>query len=308
MFDYKRLIHKSLKSHTLLSDTFGYGLIKMGFADKYLAGLVSMYKSYHWLQKKFGNELSKQPADVDKPKLEQKKSQKDCVWICWLQGMENAPQVVKECYHSIRYWLPDKEIVVITSDNYNEYVAFPNYIIEKWNKGIISNTHFSDLLRLELLIRYGGLWLDATTMLTGPLPKYIAENDFFVYRNGWMDMDMINMASWLIYSRRSNHLLLIETQKLLYKYWSKYSFIKNYFLLHMFFRMVCDHYPEQWNIVPYFNQVDNHLLMEELNKPYNPTRIEQIKALTTVHKLTYKFDESKDDCTVNHLAEISQNQ
>lgn len=42
MFDYKRLIYKSIKSHTLWGDIFSYSLIKMGFADKYLAGLVSI--------------------------------------------------------------------------------------------------------------------------------------------------------------------------------------------------------------------------------------------------------------------------
>lgn len=63
---------------------------------------------------------------------------------------------------------------------------------------MISNTHLSDLLRLELLIRYGGLWIDSTTYMTGTIPAYIDDSNFFVYRNGWMDMEMINMGSWLI--------------------------------------------------------------------------------------------------------------
>lgn len=54
-------------------------------------------------------------------------------------------------------------------------------------KGIITNTHFSDLLRIELLINHGGLWLDATTYLTGTLPNYISENDFlFIEMVGWI--------------------------------------------------------------------------------------------------------------------------
>ena len=32
------------------------------------------------------------------------------VWICWLQGMENAPEIVKKCYDSVRKNLSDKEI------------------------------------------------------------------------------------------------------------------------------------------------------------------------------------------------------
>lgn len=302
MFDYKRLIRKSIQSHTLLGDVFSYSLIKMGFADKYLAGLVSMYKSYHWLEKKFANEVRKLP--VSQIKIEEKTAQNNYVWICWLQGMENAPQVVRECYQSIQYWIHDKKIVVITADNFDEYVSFPEYIVEKWKKGIISNTHFSDLLRLELLIRYGGLWLDATTMMTGPLPEYITESDFFVYHNGWMDMEMIDIGNWLIYSKKNYCKLLIDTRDLLYKYWKNYNYSRNYFIFHMFFRMACNRNPDLWEKVPYFNQLDNHLLMRELNKIYNPIRIRYIKSITTVHKLTYKLTEMQDDCTAKHLVEI----
>ena len=145
----KELILKSIKSKTLLTDIFGYALIVTKISDKYIDGQVTMYKSYSWL--KIELELNEMP------------SKKDYVWFCWLQGIDSAPKLVQDCYNSIRYWLKDKEIIVITKENYKQYVEFPDYIIEKWEKGIISNTHFSDLLRLELLIRHGGLWLDATT-------------------------------------------------------------------------------------------------------------------------------------------------
>ena len=34
------------------------------------------------------------------------------------------------------------------------------------DSGQITKTHLSDLLRLELLIRYGGTWIDATVFCT----------------------------------------------------------------------------------------------------------------------------------------------
>lgn len=303
MMEYKRLISKSIKSHTLATDILGYGLMKTGFANKYLAGQVTMYKAYHWLEKRFKRELedAKSVQDTDRKQLEMKE---DYVWICWIQGMENAPKVVQDCYESIRYWLKDKKIIVITEKNYDQYTHFPEFIVKKWKSGIITNTHFSDILRLELLVRHGGLWLDATTFFTGSLPEYITRKDFFVFRNGWMDMEMINMASWVIYSRYTNNTILTETQKLLYKYWEKYNFLKNYFLLHMFFRMVTDKYPKEWNNVPYYNQIDTHFLMNELGIDYDIDRIEEIKQLTSVHKLTYKFEKNSLDSTADHLAGI----
>ena len=180
------------------------------------------------------------------------------------------------------------------------------YIVRKWKEGVISNTHLSDLLRLELLIRYGGLWIDSTTYMTGTIPAYIDDSNFFVYRNGWMDMEMINMGSWLIFSKYANNIILLETQGLLYAYWKKYNYIKNYFLMHIFFRMVTDANPELWEQVPAINHIDSHLLMQELPKHYDENRCQQIMRLTPIHKLTYKV-ETSSGATAEKLGVLFQN-
>lgn len=309
MSSIKRLISKSLKSHTLFADATSYGLIKLGYADKYLAGLVSMYRSYHWLCKRFNSACDRIVASA------QNAGKLDCdvsdnrkrAWVCWLQGMASAPEVVQICSDSIRYWLRGWDIAVITGDNYSNFTELPGYVVEKWKQGVITDTHFSDILRLDLLVRYGGLWLDATTFLTGPLPSYITSDELFVYRNGWMDMDMIQMASWLIYASGPKNTMLCATRDLLFEYWNRYSYLKNYFLMHMFFRMVSDRCLDEWSKVPYFNQVDNHLLANELSRPLDIARISEIKKLTTVHKLTYKLSEKlESDSTAYQLSSMYQ--
>lgn len=287
----KQLIKKSIAQKTLFTDVFGYLLTKTGFADKYLAGQLTMYKSYSWLRKKFDSDLKQIEAEL--PKEQNCAVAEKQVWICWLQGIENAPQIVQDCYASVCYWMKDWKITVITAQNMSEYVQFPDYIIDKWKAGIITNTHLSDLLRLELLIHYGGLWMDSTTYMTDSLPTYVADSNLFVYRNGWMDMEMINMGSWLMYSKYTNDRILLETQQLLYRYWKKYNYLKNYFLLHIFFRMVTDENPKLWEQVPAINHIDSHLLMQELPKQYDKNRCKKIKNLTPIHKLTYKFKTSK---------------
>lgn len=54
--------------------------------------------------------------------------------------MDNAPDLVKKCYESLKNNLKDKEIILITSENISKYVTFPDYIMEKWEKGIITHT------------------------------------------------------------------------------------------------------------------------------------------------------------------------
>lgn len=84
------------------------------------------------------------------------------IWWCWLQGIEAAPPIVNACYNSIKRQITDREIRVIDERNWSEYVELPGYIVEKWGKGQIPAALFSDLLRLQLLIKYGGMWIDST--------------------------------------------------------------------------------------------------------------------------------------------------
>ena len=64
------------------------------------------------------------------------------VWFCWLQGLENAPLLVKRCYESLKENMSDFKINIVTEENMFEYVDIPDYIIIKWKKGIISFAHF----------------------------------------------------------------------------------------------------------------------------------------------------------------------
>ena len=46
--------------------------------------------------------------------------------------------------------------------NLDKYIHLPNYILEKYKQGIITKPHFSDIIWIELLIKYGGTWVDAS--------------------------------------------------------------------------------------------------------------------------------------------------
>ena len=89
------------------------------------------------------------------------------VWVCWFQGMEHAPEIVRICHTSLRRYITDREIIVLTDDNISQYVTFPEHIRMKYQKGLIPMAHYSDLLRLEVLTRYGGTWIDSTVLCTG---------------------------------------------------------------------------------------------------------------------------------------------
>lgn len=50
------------------------------------------------------------------------------VWVCWWQGIDNAPEHVRKCVESIQKNIENHKVTIITKDNYKDYVKFPNWI------------------------------------------------------------------------------------------------------------------------------------------------------------------------------------
>lgn len=228
------------------------------------------------------------------------------IWICWFQGIENAPDLVRKCYKSIIENVIDKEIIVITKENIFEYVEFPKFILDKWNRGIITHTHMTDLLRLELLIRYGGMWLDATVFCSGNnIPNYYFDSDIFFYQclKPGRDGHASYISSWLI-SAKTNNKILMATQYLCYEYWKKHNSMIDYFLLHDFMSIVLDYYSEDWkNVIPRDNAAP-HILLLRLFEQYDERTWESIKEQTCFHKLSYKFDRKKAEDKGTYYREV----
>ena len=218
------------------------------------------------------------------------------IWIFWWQGMENAPDLVKFCYESVKKNLgSDWEIVLLTEHNYKEYVAFPTHIVEKFQSGTITLTHLSDLLRLELLIKYGGLWLDATVFCSsGNIPKSIIESDFFCFmaQKPGSNGRAIPISSWFMYATTNNK-LLVATRKLIYEYWKKKDYMVDYFLLHHFLSIVLDHYPDTSKSIPPFCNSVPHILLLHLFCKYDEKYWQDLKQMTCFHKLSYKLEKEK---------------
>ena len=273
----------------ILCDVFCISLF-IGFSKKGLEilRLAIQYKTQLKLRKKYEFVLEESKSK-NYDKLLKKHSNK--IWISWLQGMDSAPLLVQRCYSSIKSCFSDREIIVITSDNLKEYVEFPDYIIDKWQKGIITNTHFSDLLRVELLINHGGIWIDSTVLCTGNvIPEYMLDSDLFFYQmlKPGRDGHAIGLSSWFISTTTNNKILLV-VRDLLYEYWRRNNFLVDYFLLHSFMEIVLSYYPEEYQKVVKVSNSSPHILLLDFFKPFDFKQFEYIKQQTCLHKLSYKL-------------------
>ncbi len=155
--------------------------------------------------------------DIDQPS--------DYVWTMWLQ--ENPPQIVQACLNSIKRIYPN--LIIITEANIKNYIEIPEYIKMRLDKKEMSCAHFSDWVRSVLLDNYGGLWLDATLLLTQPIPDDLKNSSFNILR-----AKRGGISNWLIKSNKNNY--LIKSLRIyLEEYWKNEDFHFNYFMFHQFF-------------------------------------------------------------------------
>ena len=107
------------------------------------------------------------------------------IWQYWGQGFNDLPQPVGRCIDSVHSHLPNGyKHIFLTDQNIHEWIEIPSFVYERLTAATAySRTFFSDILHLALLNAYGGVWVDATILLTGQIPiKYLNSSFFCFYR------------------------------------------------------------------------------------------------------------------------------
>lgn len=213
------------------------------------------------------------------------------IWTLWLQSEQQAPIIVQQCLHSIRQQTFGYQLHILNEHNIYDHITIPEYIIRKYQQQIISRTHFSDIVRLLLLEQYGGVWIDATFYMTAPLPEYITSQPLFVYQN--LSSSPIQMSNCFI-AAAPHHPIIKTTLLNLLQYWQHEDRLVSYSIFHLFWAMAIRSNPQLntlYQQVPFVPADIRDVLCHELSKPYSEQRMTQIKQLSPIHKLTYKFDE-----------------
>ena len=214
------------------------------------------------------------------------------VYTLWLQGEKNAPSIVKACINSMRQNIKNHSVIVLDSSTILNQITLPGYIVDKWKKGTIINAHFSDIVRNELLLEYGGTWVDSTVYVSGnDMPSCFFDSPLFVFK----DLHSPNtvLSNWFITACEGNNILR-ATQQMLFDYWSEETQpVFDYFMYHMLFTIATEHFNDEWKAVPTFSNETEHILQSELDSVYDEKRYMDIIHMTNIHKLTYKLTDQQ---------------
>ena len=108
------LLKQYLRNGSLLTAICEFILLGKSRTALEILRLSTQLKVKQQLEKKYRKTLEAFDKTYDKS-LPHEVSNK--VWICWFQGMDNAPDLVKTCFESVKKNLINKDIVLITADN-----------------------------------------------------------------------------------------------------------------------------------------------------------------------------------------------
>ena len=231
------------------------------------------------------------------------------VWVYWNTGIETAPEIVKKCFAQLQKNIPEGyRLILLTKENVHSYVKFPSFVQDKLARGRISQAHFSDMLRAALIYRYGGIWFDATCLLTRKIPDRVLNSKFFVFQANRLTMyetyPPIKCSSWFIASSIRNCRILERTLQVLLAYWQTNERILHYYLYHIVVAAVVDNDEQSakiWKEMPYICNMDPHVLMYSFENNYSESEWQNAMESCFVHKLTYKFDKKLMDSTTENI-------
>lgn len=255
------------------------------------------------LRKRYQHLMIESLNECEAHQLKNEKS--DIVWCCWLQGLDNAPPIIKACHRSIQKHIKNKEIRIIDEANRSEYIQLPSYVEQRWKKGQIPPAMFADLIRLELLIKFGGSWIDATVLCTSDdYPKeYLDANLFFFQYSPKEPYRFRGISNWFI-SSYSNNPVLMTLRDMLYAYWKDYNCVLEYFMFHRFIEMIFCLRPEIAKAMPYGYSPNCHILVHHWTEPFNQAQWDKLIGKVYFHKLAHQIDDRIYDNKNNYFNHI----
>lgn len=229
------------------------------------------------------------------------------IWSCWWQGEEEAPEIVKACWRSQRRDLGNgRKHIIITKDNYKDYIEIPDYVMDKFQNGSNKLAHLADFIRVCLLYKYGGVWLDSTVLLLKQLPDKCWELPVYTWRfdNTHFFSDTI-WTTWFLAGRQGNPLCQFVMEAFLY-YFRNHEHVK-YYLTIDYFISICTHLVdgvlEQFKQIPYNNEKAS-VLGGHLQERYTEENFDRYCNGTILQKLSrHEMNYDKDSIYAHIVAD-----
>jgi hypothetical protein len=211
------------------------------------------------------------------------------IWICWWDGIPAMPPLVRACFNSVKKNSGIYKVMLVTRNNFHDFVSIPDYLLKKLDSGIITKTHFSDILRMTLLARHGGIWLDASVLVTNTILPVNAP--FFTIKKEYGGED-VPRRRWTIFciGGEKNNILFLFAKDFFYEYLKKNDYMIDYYLLDYVIAVGYRSIPQIKQMIDgtCLNNPNLYIMQENLGSEFNLDFFNSACKDTIFHKLTWK--------------------
>jgi len=180
------------------------------------------------------------------------------LYLLWYQGWDQAPPIVKKCLTTWQTKNPNWNIHLLDASNLSHYINLPRDFLQYEGLPLCA---LSDVIRIHLLARYGGVWADATLWCHVPLDRWlhqVTESGFFAFNKPGPDRPL---SSWFLAAEKGHYLTRIWLDKTL-ELWLENDFFNSskpmwtqwtsklpmYFWFHSLFQKILDEDQKARNI------------------------------------------------------------
>ena len=142
------------------------------------------------------------------------------IWTLWAQGLAHMPAVPRACVETWTAHNPDWDVKILTAETLHHWV---DPLLCEPAANSLRPYRLSELARVNLLARHGGVWVDATCYCMKPLDQWLADcldSSFFAFSRPGPDR---LMASWFLASP-SNGYIPSRLWDTLYRYYLGHDF------------------------------------------------------------------------------------
>ena len=137
----------------------------------------------------------------------------------WAQGEDKLPFLVKACVSSWRVNNPDWDLRLLDRESLAALIDLDGFDA----RPDIGLQALSDIIRVKLLMKYGGVWADASLFCVKPLDDWlptVVDDGFFAFASKRNDR---LMTTWFLAGNSDSQLLSAWTREIL-SYWSSHTF------------------------------------------------------------------------------------
>lgn len=226
------------------------------------------------------------------------------IWTLWLQGWDNAPEIVRACQQTWRKNNKNWDVRALELADVTQVLKGDELISLVAEKDLPPEA-FSDVVRTALLRKYGGVWVDSTCYCLKPLDEWLHQvlpSGFFAFAKPGPDR---MLSSWFLAAAENNY-VIERWYRLTSEYWSTRNVRDHYFWSHYLFAQIYaedEVFRNKWDATPEISADGPHYYLpyyDKLRMPVSASDHALVEGATVpLLKLTHKLgDRSYSEGTV----------